>query len=805
MGKLVVLEIVGAFAQGFFVSGTIWHEGVTSSTTRYHLSPIAGERVKLPPDPKLLEYYRHWQALYRSLEPFLPTRTLRQLPGVTHGSDKTDAFLACRQAATVFEEQFNHWLNSPEFRPLTQLWLQYLNPSEEIRLLLQTANIWLKRFPWHCWHWFKKRFIKTEVSLSSPNFKQVTTLSPPKKEIYILVIMGDEIESQRDIQALQNLSDCQITWLEQPTREELNRPLWQQTWDILFFCGHSYSSQEDQSGAIKINQEDWLTITELRNHLNQAIERGLRLAIFNSCDGLGLAYQLGEGEGLYLPQVIVMREHLPVGVAPRFLQYFLEGFTQGKSLSGAVREARQQLSLLEKEFPCASWLPIICQNPTVAPPTWQQLSAHKQPLSLTELSWRVMGQSFAISWLIVLLILGLRWLGILEMMELQAFDHLLRHRRPYEPLDERILIVQATPEEIAREKHKTNYGASLSDQTLAQLLNKLSQYEPIAIGLDIYRDFPVSSEIPELASYLQQDHLFAICKVKAPQSGDFQGVAPPPEISGDRLGFSDVVLDSDRILRRHLLAMKPEDPTASCSVSNHLSWLVALYYLDKKEGVKWHYSVDQGLQIDTLTVGRKVRLPELTPYSGVYQRADTRGRQILLNYRSRPSPADIAQTVTVTDVLLDRIPTHKIEELKNRLILIGIVGHRATHHDYWLTPYSGNLSPANEAIPGVFIQAQMISQILSAVLDNRPLLRVWPLWAEIVCLSFWTWMGSLVPYLTHSPLPSTLLALLFLGGLLGFCYGLLQQGVWVPLVPCFLGLCLALWTTVFIRINDRKN
>ena len=414
-----------------------------------------------------------------------------------------------------------------------------------------------------------------------------------------------------------------------------------------------------------------------------------------------------------------------------------------------------------------------------------------------------MGESLGISCIIVLFILGLRGLGLLEIMELQAFDYLLRHRRPYEPLDERILIVQATPKDIEREKQKSHYGASLSDQTLAQLLQKLSQYQPIAIGLDIYRDFPVSSEVPELTTYLQQDHLFAICKVKAPESGDFQGVAPPPEVSVNRLGFSDVVLDSDSILRRHLLAMKPEDPTASCSASNHLSWLVALYYLEKKEGLKWHYRPDHGLEIDTLTVGKKVVLRELTDHSGVYQRADTRGRQILLNYRSRSSPADIAQTVTVEDVLLDRLSPDRVEALKNRLILMGIVGHRATHHDYWLTPYSRHLSPANEAIPGVFIQAQMVSQILSAVLDNRPLLRVWPLWVEIVCISFWTGMGSLIPYLAHSPWRSVLAMLLFLAGLLGFCYCLLLQGIWAPFVPCFLGLYLAIWTTLFTRINHR--
>ena len=46
---------------------------------------------------------------------------------------------------------------------------------------------------------------------------------------------------------------------------------------------------------------------------------------------------------------------------------------------------------------------------------------------------------------------------------------------------------------------------SLSDQALAQLLQKLEQYQPITIGIDIYRDFSVDPDYPNLATRLQQD------------------------------------------------------------------------------------------------------------------------------------------------------------------------------------------------------------------------------------------------------------------------------------------------------------
>jgi hypothetical protein len=55
--------------------------------------------------------------------------------------------------------------------------------------------------------------------------------------------------------------------------------------------------------------------------LKRAITQGLKLAIFNSCDGLGLADYLTD---LQIPQTIFMREPVPDRVAHEFLKNFLE-------------------------------------------------------------------------------------------------------------------------------------------------------------------------------------------------------------------------------------------------------------------------------------------------------------------------------------------------------------------------------------------------------------------------------------------------------------------------------------------------
>ncbi len=100
----------------------------------------------------------------------------------------------------------------------------------------------------------------------------------------------------------------------------------------------------------------------------------MQLAIFNSCDGLGLARSLAD---LQIPQTIVMRESVPDLVAQTFLKYFLTTLAQGESFYLSVRRAREQLQGMEDSFPCATWLPVIYQHPAQIPFTWSKSSRQR--------------------------------------------------------------------------------------------------------------------------------------------------------------------------------------------------------------------------------------------------------------------------------------------------------------------------------------------------------------------------------------------------------------------------------------------
>ena len=243
-------------------------------------------------------------------------------------------------------------------------------PSDEIRVLISTNNLELKKLPWHLWDLVDRDYPKAEITLSAYNSDliQVPHTSIDGKKIKILAILGnsDGIDVKQDRQLLENLKNAKTTFLVQPQRQEINEQLWNQNWNILFFAGHSQT--EDDTGRIYINQEDSLTIAELRYALKNAVSNGLQLAIFNSCDGLGLVSEL---QDLCIGQIVVMKEPVPDFVAQQFLKYFLTTFSAGESIYIAVRKAREKLQGLEAEYPGASWLPIICEHSTIKPMQWK--------------------------------------------------------------------------------------------------------------------------------------------------------------------------------------------------------------------------------------------------------------------------------------------------------------------------------------------------------------------------------------------------------------------------------------------------
>lgn len=826
MSRIIVLSLgTGNLEDGF--------PGVTSQLGESGCAYRMKFTGSLPPAPEIAQLYRNWQSLYSAFyQPLVLCRSTDNFDeaddaweieeGYVTNISEVDIVSLCKQLS----QSINRWFDSPEFRKIDRQLRTHLEPSEEIRFIIETDNILLRRLPWHLWSFFED-YPRAEVAVSTYDYqKQQSNLNyTGKSDVRILAIFGSNqgIDINQDRLFLEKLSvRAEIEFLVEPQLSQLDEKLWQKGWDIIFFAGHSGSQEQ---GFIHINSKDIITLDKLKNALKQAIGRGLKLAIFNSCDGLGLAQALIE---LHIPQVIVMREPVPDKVAQEFLKYFLTLFSQGESLYTAVRSARERLQVLEKNYLCATWLPVICQNPAEAPIIWSENGIHtegeedkispsyfkhanqsdnflpqKRTLTAEKLKEKSLSRQFKRkhsgkqSWLfawgkyplkillvlsifLVTLLMGVRYLGLLQPWELNAYDHLMQ-LRPYEQPDPRLLIITVDEADIEYQiEQDMKMRGSLSDQALSQLLDKLEQYQPISIGLNVYRDFRTDASFPNLATRLNQDKgLIAVCKVSAPDDGEPHGVRPPPEVPKERHSFSDFVTDIDGVLRRQLLFMNPPS-NSPCTTEYAFSYIMARQYLNSQGYPQPKFDAEGNLQID------KVVFRHLKSHSSGYQRVDASGNQILINYRSLPSFTDIATQVSLKDVLNDKINPNSIDDLKNRIVIIGITAPSVIH--FWKTPYISKGIREELEIPDAIVQAHTISQILSAVEDNRPLIWWWSGWLEALWIWAWCLLGGIIALAVWQPITlvfaiTTALLLLF-----STCFGILIYAGWIPLVPPALGL-----------------
>ncbi|MBP0015969.1 MAG: AAA-like domain-containing protein [Cyanobacteria bacterium SBLK] len=375
-------------------------------------------------------------------------------------------------------------------------------------------------------------------------------------------------------------------------------------------------------------------------------------------------------------------------------------------------------------------------------------------------------------------ILGIRFLGWLQQPELSIFDWMTINRSP-EPIDSRVLVVGVTANDLQKERSQ-----SISDRTLAKLLEKLTtQYQPSLIGLDIIRDIPQGEGREELLKQLKKHkNIFPVCYIAEPGTEDNPSLALPyPKISRARIGFADAPYDKDLRIRRQLLSLQP---SYKCNINISFNFQLAIRYLEK-QGV-----INPQNVIQTIIRGKPFKIKEtvfrpLTVQTGGYQAREINeynGYQILLNYRSLNQTQPSIKKVSVTEILEGKIEP---ELLNNRIVLIGYTALE-NNDDLHFTPYSGG--PPYRKMPGVEVQAHMVSQILSAVLDDRPLLRAFPWWGDGIIVFAWSITGGLLCLIVlQKPLRSLGIGLIWIIVIGSASFLLLQeQGLWLPVVPSLL-------------------
>ncbi|MGC9504892.1 CHASE2 domain-containing protein [Baaleninema sp.] len=357
----------------------------------------------------------------------------------------------------------------------------------------------------------------------------------------------------------------------------------------------------------------------------------------------------------------------------------------------------------------------------------------------------------------------LRLAGALQPLELAAYDGLLRWRPP-EPPASRVMLVGVTEKDIT----ETLGRPVLSDGELAQLLERIREANPRAIGLDIYRDLPHPPGSDRLDRvFATTPNLIGIRKVVG-WNGNPPIDANAILTEAGQVGANDVKSDDDGKMRRAYLFIRSTDSELVTGLGLQLAQQYLKPYNIEPEPAPQ--------DPDTMQLGA-ARFPQFRGDDGGYVRADDSGYQILIDYRN--SSID---RVSLTDILSGRVSP---DFFRDRIVLIGYVAESA--NDIHLTPLG--------YMTGVEIQGHITRQIIATALGERPPIRslsepvewLWIL-SWIVLASLWSWQKR------HVFEASRLSVSLWLGwGVLGIgvfaaVWAAFARGWWLPVVPPLLGI-----------------
>jgi len=384
------------------------------------------------------------------------------------------------------------------------------------------------------------------------------------------------------------------------------------------------------------------------------------------------------------------------------------------------------------------------------------------------------------------LIIAGSYVGIFRVLEWLILDQFFL-LRSQESVDERIAIVTIDEEDI-------DYVVQwpMSDKVMAQLLRTINAQNPNAIGLDIYRDLPVEPGYEERVEVFKTTpNLIGINKIAG------NTIDPPPTLADQgQVAANDMFLDNDGKNRRALVLGEAES-----GLMQGFGVKLALDYL-----------ADQDIELEAINpekqifgLGQATFIP-LSKNDGFYKESDLGWYQILVNYRGG---LDRFPNISMTDVLENRIPENFF---RDRIVFIG--AKAPSLNDNYLTPYNSNLAVPTDLMPGVVIHANITSQILSAAISGRPMLRATTKPIHWLLIVFWSGYSATLGSFYIRRRWLTLLGLLIAVGIIvtssyfAFLYGWLVP-IFTPLLAVVVAATFSvgqvLWQNLMISYQKLED
>ncbi|QFS50313.1 CHASE2 domain-containing protein [Nostoc sphaeroides] len=398
--------------------------------------------------------------------------------------------------------------------------------------------------------------------------------------------------------------------------------------------------------------------------------------------------------------------------------------------------------------------------------------------------------------LVLVLIILIRIVGGMQSLEWMFLDTMLR-LRPTEKLDERVVIVGIDEKDIEWVKQYP-----VPDGKIAELLTKLETYKPLAIGLDIFKNVSVEPGSKELAKvWRENSNIISIEKIFPPAE-----ISPAQGLPTEQIGFVDLFNDADSKNRRYLLyTPNPKNETED---KYSLALQLVIRYFQKK-GIE----LKTGKNDPNTIMIQETELPRITDNFGGYvgMNHEDGGLSILMNFRNNYQPFHV---VSLRDVLNEKNENFYEKLLRDRIVLVG--NRNMSAGDIFYTSALPTLELKGQ-IYGVDYHAHVISQILSTIIDGRPMLHSWADMGEYTWIVIWGFLPIVIGRLTQSVWKN-----LFNVGLAGVCllsYGYVMLwlwGVWIPVAPSLIilavnGVGLSAFAFYqhdkFLRsqINERQN
>lgn len=354
-------------------------------------------------------------------------------------------------------------------------------------------------------------------------------------------------------------------------------------------------------------------------------------------------------------------------------------------------------------------------------------------------------------------VLGLRENGVFKQVELWTYDSLMRSQLN-EPVDRRVVVVEISEADIQKLRWP------FSDRLFAKLINQIAIAKPAVIGIDKYFDLPVLEGRDELVTAIKNAGNVVNAKFIATVEGR-SGVDPARDLEKiSRYGYVNLQIDKGAIVRR----------TSVVGDSSSFAFEIANLYLQKLHNQQIEFN-PTAIQF---TAGKQT-IPRLTPNYGAYRKEDDSGYQMMIRYRSNSRSFE---HIKASDVIDGRV---KAEQFRDRVVLIGVTAESLK--DSYPTPVTVD----EDVMYGVEIHANIVSQLISATLDDRKFIQVWSTDLENLWIAVWAIIGGGMATFIPSAFKSIGLLGVLASGLMGASYFAFGQALWIPLFPSLLGLIAA--------------